>query len=282
MKIAVLALALLAGDAREQERREPIRVGANVQESKLVHKVDPVYPDAAKAARISGVVMLQVTAGVEGNVLEARVLRGHPLLTQAALEAVRQWRYSPTVLNGEPVAVIATVSLRFHPSGVLSVQMSDDGALKDARGELAGAELFARIGESHPLVVFSPNPQVPHARNEEAVRALRAAGAPLIEASGPYALVDDRLYYDPSPSDQAPVLEFDRDRVTALASAAGLRGPLTFQLLVSDSGQVTGLVRQGRLTPEIESALRAARVVTPGRRGGDPVPMLATVTLTVE
>jgi hypothetical protein len=60
------------------------------------------------------------------------------------------------------------------------------------------------------------------------------------------------------------------------------RGPLAFQLLVSDSGQVTGLVRQGSLTPEIESALRAARVVTPGRRGGDPVPMLATVPLTVE
>jgi hypothetical protein len=53
-------------------------------------------------------------------------------------------------------------------------------------------------------------------------------------------------------------------------------------VLVSDSGQVTGLVRQGRLTPEIESAFRAARVVTPGRRGGDLVPMIATVTLTVE
>jgi hypothetical protein len=133
-----------------------------------------------------------------------------------------------------------------------------------------------------PSVIFSPNPGVPHGRNEEAVRALRTAGAPLIEASGPYALVDDRLYYVPSPSDQAPVLEFDRDRVTALARAAGLRGPLAFQLLVSDSGKVTGLVRQGRLTPEIESALRAARVVTPGRRGGDSVPMIATVTLTLE
>src|SRR5262245_24893323 len=164
MKTPVLALVLVAAPALAQERREPIRVGSNVQESKLIHQVDPVYPDAAKTARISGIVILQVTVGVEGKVLEAKVLRGHPLLTQAALEAVRQWRYSPTVLNGEPVPVTATVSVRFHPSDVLRVRMSDDGALKDARGELAGSELFARISESHPLVIFSPNPGVPHAQ----------------------------------------------------------------------------------------------------------------------
>src|SRR5262245_3989869 len=167
MKTPVLALVLVAAPALAQERREPIRVGSNVQESKLIHKVDPVYPDAAKVARVSGIVILQVTVGVEGNVLEAQVLRGHPLLDQAALEAVRQWRYSPTVLNGEPVPVIATVSLRFNPGGVLSVQMSGDGALKDGVGEVAGAELFARIRELHPLVVLSPNPLVLHARNEE-------------------------------------------------------------------------------------------------------------------
>ena len=119
---------------------------------------------------------------------------------------------------------------------------------------------------------------VPHARNEEAVRALRTAGATMIEVSGPYVFADDRLYCLPSPSDQAPVLEFDRNRVTALAFAAGLRGPLA-RLLVSDSGQMTGLMRSGSLTPEIESALRAARVVSPGRRAGDPVPMLAIVTV---
>jgi TonB family protein len=278
MKTPVLVLVLLAASVLAQERREPIRVGSNVQESKLIHKVDIVYPDAARTARVSGIVILQITVGAEGNVLEAQVLRGHPLLNQAALDAVRQWRYSTTMLNGEPVPVISTVSLRFHPSGVLSVQMSGDGALKDGVGEVAGTELFARIGELHPLVVLSPNPLVRHARNEEAVRALRAAGAAMVEVSGPYVLVDDRLYCFPSPSDQAPVVEFDRERVTALARAAGLRGPLA-QLLVSDSGQVTGLVRGGGLTPEIESALRAARVVTPGRRGGEPVPMVAIVTV---
>ena len=278
MKTPVLALVLLAAPALVQEKREPIRVGSNIQESKLIYKVDPVFPDAARAARISGIVILQITVAAEGNVLEARVLRGHPLLHQAAVEAVRQWRYSPTMLNGEAVPVIATVSLPFHPSGVLSVQVSGDGALKDGAGKVAGSELFARIGESHPLVVLSPNPMVSHARNEEAVRALRTAGAAMIEVSGPYVIADDRLYCLPTPSDQAPVLEFDHARVNALAFAAGLRGPLA-RLLVSDSGQVTGLMRSATLTPEIESALRAARVVSPGRRAGDPVPMLAIVTV---
>ena len=277
MKTPVLALVLLAAPALAQQGREPIRVGSNTQESKLIHKVDPVIPDAARERRISGNVILQITVAAEGNVLEALVLRGHPLLHQAAVEAVRQWRYSPTMLNGEPVPVITTVSLGLHPTGVLSVQIDGQGVLKDGSGKLAGTELFAKISESHPLVVLSPNPLVPHARNEEAVRALRTAGAAMIEVSGPYAVVGDRLYCLPGPSDQAPVLEFDRNRVNSLAWAAGIRGPFA-RLLVSDSGQVTGLMRYATLTPELESALREARVVSPGRRGGNPVPMLVTVT----
>jgi len=95
-------------------KREPIRVGGNVQESKLIRKVEPVYPELAKRARVSGVVVLQVTVDEEGNVAELRVLKGHPLLNDAAEAAVRQWKYSPTLLNGEPVPVIATVTVIFN------------------------------------------------------------------------------------------------------------------------------------------------------------------------
>lgn len=95
-------------------KREPIRVGGNVQESKLIRKVEPVYPELAKRARVSGVVVLQVTVDEEGNVTEMRVLKGHPLLNDAAEQAVRQWKYSPTLLNGEPVPVIATVTVIFN------------------------------------------------------------------------------------------------------------------------------------------------------------------------
>jgi protein TonB len=95
-------------------KREPIRVGGNVQESKLIKKVEPVYPELAKRARVSGVVILQVTVDEEGNVSELRVLRGHPLLDDEAVRAVKHWKYSPTLLNGEPVPVIATVTVIFN------------------------------------------------------------------------------------------------------------------------------------------------------------------------
>jgi protein TonB len=93
--------------------KEPLRVGGNVQTSKLIRKLDPVYPELAKRARVSGIVLLQVTVSETGQVQAVKLIRGHPLLNQSAIDAVRQWQYSPTLLNGEPVPVIATVTVNF-------------------------------------------------------------------------------------------------------------------------------------------------------------------------
>jgi protein TonB len=79
----------------------------------LVSRVEPVYPPAAKAANIQGVVILELVIGTDGTVIEGRVLRSIALLDQAALDAVVQWRYEPTLLNGAPVEVIATVTVNF-------------------------------------------------------------------------------------------------------------------------------------------------------------------------
>jgi protein TonB len=75
--------------------------------------VEPVYPEIALRARIQGIVLLEVLIGAEGNVERVELIRGHSLLNAAVLEAVKQWKYSPTLLNGEPVPVIATVTVRF-------------------------------------------------------------------------------------------------------------------------------------------------------------------------
>jgi protein TonB len=75
--------------------------------------VDPIYPELAKRARVESMVILEVNVDEEGNVANVRVVRGHPLLDAAATEAVKQWKYSPTLLNGEPVPVIATVTVIF-------------------------------------------------------------------------------------------------------------------------------------------------------------------------
>ena len=93
--------------------RPPIKVGSNVQESKLIRRVEPVYPELAKQARVQARVVLVVTVDEEGNISEIKVTRGHPLLYEAAVTAVRQWKYSPTLLNGEPVPVMAIVTVTF-------------------------------------------------------------------------------------------------------------------------------------------------------------------------
>jgi protein TonB len=78
-----------------------------------IHKVDPVYPVLARQARVSGIVELLGVLGTDGRIHELKVLRGHPLLIGAALEAVRQWIFEPTFLNGQPVEVAAPITVNF-------------------------------------------------------------------------------------------------------------------------------------------------------------------------
>ena len=91
----------------------PIRVGGNIQAARLINQVMPVYPEEASEERIAGLVRLEATITREGSIKELRVLEGHPLLVAAALEAVRQWRYQPTLLNGMPVEVLTSVLITF-------------------------------------------------------------------------------------------------------------------------------------------------------------------------
>lgn len=91
---------------------KPMRLSMLKQPVKVVD-VRPEYPDAAQRARIEGVVIIEAVIGAEGDVREARVLRSRPFLDEAALAAVRQWRYTPTMLNGVPVPVIITVTVTF-------------------------------------------------------------------------------------------------------------------------------------------------------------------------
>jgi TonB family protein len=93
-----------------------IRVGGEIKEPRRTRNVGPVYPEIAKAARVQGTVIMECTIGPDGKVVEIRVLRGIPLLDQAAIDAVKQWEYTPTLLNGVPVSVIMTVTVTFKLS----------------------------------------------------------------------------------------------------------------------------------------------------------------------
>lgn len=92
----------------------PLRVGADVREPRKVRTVAPVYPDLAVKARIQGAVVLECQIDVRGRVVEVKVLRGNPLLIDPAVEAVRQWVYTPTLLNGVPVPVLMDVTVTFN------------------------------------------------------------------------------------------------------------------------------------------------------------------------
>jgi periplasmic protein TonB len=90
-----------------------IRQSAGIQAGLLVHRVNPPYPPLAITARISGTVELRAIIGRDGNVRSVEVLSGSPLLARAAVGAVQQWRYRPTLLNGEPVEVETRITVRF-------------------------------------------------------------------------------------------------------------------------------------------------------------------------
>jgi protein TonB len=91
----------------------PIRKGGDVIAANLIYQVKPVYPPLAIKTRVQGVVVLEAVISKEGTISSLRVVSGHQLLTQAAIDAVKQWRYRPTLLNNEPVDVITTVTVTF-------------------------------------------------------------------------------------------------------------------------------------------------------------------------
>lgn len=91
-----------------------IRISQGVTAGMLLHQVEPPYPPIAKAARIQGSVVLNAIIDKEGNIRDLRLASGHPMLVPAAIEAVRQWRYRPYLLNGQPVEVETTITVNFE------------------------------------------------------------------------------------------------------------------------------------------------------------------------
>jgi len=97
--------------------QSPVRLHAGMQPPRKIVNLDPIYPQVAQQARIEGTVVLETVIDVKGQVTSVRVLRSIPLLDQAAVDAVRGWMYTPTRLNGVPVPVVLTVTVRFALSG---------------------------------------------------------------------------------------------------------------------------------------------------------------------
>ena len=110
---AVAAKEKADAEAREKAKAAALRVGGKIRPPVKIKDVKPVYPPMAKSARAAGAVVIEATIGPDGKVIDAKVLRSVPLLDEAALDAVRQWEYKPTLLNGVAVPVRITVTINF-------------------------------------------------------------------------------------------------------------------------------------------------------------------------
>jgi protein TonB len=104
---------LKAAVGPSQSSRKSGSASANRLDNRLLHRVEPVYPEDAKARRVQGVVALDVQIGGDGAVKNIAVVEGDPELADAAVEAVRQWRYRPYTVDGKPVEMQTRVTIRF-------------------------------------------------------------------------------------------------------------------------------------------------------------------------
>jgi TonB family protein len=119
----------MAGRSPAASKQEPsgaLRVGGDIHAPRKVKDVPPVYPTEALNAKVQGTVLLEATVDAIGTVSAVKVLRSIPLLDQAALDAVKQWEYEPTLLNGQPVPVVLTVTVNFT---LRAASMPNDGVV---------------------------------------------------------------------------------------------------------------------------------------------------------
>ncbi|MCY4598042.1 MAG: energy transducer TonB [Bryobacterales bacterium] len=107
-------IGMFPTDGRTLPLPPPIRVGGQIQNARILSKVQPEYPEEALAAYVTGTVKLEAVIAVDGSVRDVKLISGHPMLTAAAIEAVSQWRYRPTKLNGQEVEVITLIDVNFN------------------------------------------------------------------------------------------------------------------------------------------------------------------------
>jgi len=132
--------------------KDAVRAVGKVQPPKLVKEVRPVYPEKARQARVQGLVIIEAKVDEQGNVVDARVLRSIPVLDQAAIDAVKQWKYEPLIVEGKPRKVVFTVTVNFQLEGSdrdKAVAKFAQGAVK-AEGDIKPPKLIKEVAPVYP------------------------------------------------------------------------------------------------------------------------------------
>ena len=150
-------------EAIKQFEGDAVRAVGKIEPPKAVKTVNPVYPEIARQGRVEGVVILEVKTDEEGNVVDARVLRSIPVLDQAAIDAVKQWKYEPLVIDGKARKVVFTVTVRF---------VLDEGIKKDVIKKFAQGAVKAEGDIQPPKLVKEVAPVYPEAARVAGVQGV--------------------------------------------------------------------------------------------------------------
>jgi TonB family protein len=179
-----LLLIALTSLAASQLRSVPVRADDNVMAGRLLKRVSPVYPPLARQARIQGTVILKVLINKSGEVANIQLVSGHPMLAPAAIEAVKQWKYDPYLLNGEPIEVVTNVAVNFTLAGTapnagttgnVSVGPAG-GVVTNTPGDQNSAALPQRVrvssGVAQGLLVSKVNPMYPPDARDQRIQGV--------------------------------------------------------------------------------------------------------------
>jgi len=224
--------------------QEPLRIGGQTKAPTRTYYVAPEYPQEAKAARVSGIVIVEAVIGRDGTVTDAKVIRSIALLDEAALAAVRQWRYTPTTLNGNPVPVIMTATVNFTPPA-------------DANPAGVSSTSQDSLGANHPIMQASNAPPEPvYLNGREAIRIGGDVKAP------------ERLKY------VQPAYPAD-------AQSARVSGIVIIEALVDETGSVvqTKLLRSIALLDQAAMDAVSQWKYAPTYLNGAAMPVVMTVTV---
>jgi TonB family protein len=236
---------------------DKFRVGAGEQAARLVYKTEPIYPENAKAAGISGETIFEVTADGEGNVIDIWSVKGNPLLANAAADAIQQWRYSPILLNGSPTSVSFPVVIAFLPDGTVATLLEPKTV--PPQNEFLFFIIPSIIGDD----------ELQDSNN-------------LASAGTAFRTFEGRRYLLLGRGMTAAVVEIDKKQLRNLADAGwpvehdhanGLIDPLVIRVGINKDGGIDGIEQDyGPKIPAIEDLLMHTHVLSPAMFGSEPIP----------
>jgi TonB family protein len=239
-------------------QKTPLRVGGNASEQTLFHMVHPVYPERAKQERLEGKVILEVIINEEGFVYDVIALPGNnKILEEAAITAVKKWRYRPTYLNGEPIAASR------HESIVFSLEHKDDIYVgMDVSGNL-NCTIDQMLKVPGPIQIII-DAGTPFRIVENAVITLIRNGVKNINLPAPFQMHQGRLFYSVGMQEKwgSRISETEINRLRDLAVATGKLGEgkssrLYYKLFFNEAGHFIELQRlEGPEIKEVEKELR--------------------------